>query len=110
MVGQSWLESAYMTDAKALDYNNPFGMSRVYVRPTNQLGYVELSDGNSFGTYASIKDAVQDRFDWDDWQGIKQSDYAKQVSKKYNESADYQQAVSAVSVKGVGVAIGLLWV
>lgn len=108
MVGQAWLESAYMTDDKALTYNNPFGMSRVYVRPTNQAGYIDLADGNSFGTYKSIGDAVEDRFEWDEYFSIEQSKYAKDVSKRYHNSKTYADSVSAVTVQGVGTSIGIL--
>jgi len=109
LVGQSWLESAYMKDEKALTYNNPFGMSRVHVRPTNQLGYVELSDGNTFGTYENISAAVRDRYEWDKYFDVSQSTYPKDVSKKYHGSAEYENSVSAVSVEAVGVAILVLF-
>jgi hypothetical protein len=88
-------------------------MSRVQVRPTTQLGFIELSDGNTFGTYSTIFSATRDRFDWDEYMGTideKRSDsYPTIVSKKYHTSASYLASVSGVVVKGLRTAFTLLF-
>lgn len=102
-----------MTHPNALTYNNPFGMSRVQVRDTTQVGFIELSDGNSFGTYKNIYSAVKDRFMWDSYFGIssavRSDGYGTLVSKKYHQSAEYNESVSAVTVKGLRTAFVLLF-
>jgi len=112
IVGQSWLESARMTNPNAQSYNNPFGMSKVVTRETTQIGYIELSDGNTFGTYTDITSATKDRFLWDRYfecdEYRRLPEYGTRVSKKYHESTAYNIAVANVSVKGVRTSLLLV--
>lgn len=103
------LESAFASDPKVDAYKNVFGMSRVTTRDTTSVGYVELSDGNTFATYKTIFDSVKDRFLWDDYFNIAQMNYEKDVSKIYHGSSGYEDAVNATSIKGLRVAFAILY-
>lgn len=113
IIGQSWLESARMSSGIALTHNNPFGMSKVEVRDSTQVGYIELPDGNTFGTYPSIYAATKDRLMWDSYFGlsdaIRSEGYQELVCKKYHTSTAYCASVSDVDVKGLRTAFALLF-
>lgn len=113
LIKQSYLESNDCKDWKVDAFKNPWGMSRVDVRPTNQVGSYDLTDGNTFGIYRSITDATRDRFAWDVYWGYDENrqkpDYLRSIAKRYIPSTQYEGYVSAVADRpapgsGTGVA------
>jgi len=76
--------------------NNPFGMGKVYKRPTTQTGSRLAKDGsqgkNTIGLYTSIRSAVCDRFMWDAYNKVspKSVQYVDAVlAGGYNSNTEY---------------------
>lgn len=75
---------------------NPFGLGCALKRPNNQVGCIDNQDVG-IGVYSSIWKAVQDRFAWDEYWGIKAGEgYEASVSAKYHPSGSYAATVAAV--------------
>lgn len=102
IVKQARLESGNYTSVAFDQDNNIFGMSRVQVRPTTQVGWRLSGDGvNTIGRYASLSGSLQDRKMWDDYNKINfrapANEYIAQVLEAgYNNSTVYRDRVLAV--------------
>jgi len=85
-------------------------MSAVWTRPSTQINFSNLSDGNTNGIYKSVGQAVKDRFLWDKWHNIAPDsiNYAEEVSKTYHPSPTYNKVISATDNKGFGIDLLLL--
>lgn len=84
---------------------NPFGLGCAQVRPNPQVGCIQNSDVG-IGVYSSIWKAVQDRFAWDEYWGIKPGDrYPADVSAKYHPSGSYASAVAGIDSKYMRVGL-----
>lgn len=105
---QAVLETGNGSSVSLVQDNNPFGMSEVNTRPTTQTGGRPAPEGNTRGIYASIGDAVLDRFMWDEYFGIKgektSSGYPGAVAARYYPSGNYATAVSAVDTAQINRA------
>ena len=103
-------ESNFGRSRLYLENKNPFGMSAVWTRPSTQINFTNLSDGNTNGIYKSVGQAVKDRFLWDKWHNISPNsqNYAKEVSKTYHPSPTYNQIISATNNKGFRTDLLLL--
>ena len=83
--------------------NNAFGMSAVLMRPTTQVGFVDLPNDGSNGVYSSFGSSVKDRLMWDKYNNIspRALDYGQQVSRIYHPSDFYNTTVDSFSDKGI---------
>lgn len=116
LVRQFNLETGFGTSRAFVKDNNPFGMGRVYTRPTTQTGWRESEaggayEGENLGRYKSIEDGVKDRFMWDKHFGVTgtESDYMARVAGKgYNAAPGYADAVRNTDAGSVGIVAALL--
>ena len=104
MIKQMILESGWH-GSPLLERNlNPFGMSCTNNVNTTQKGCEILSDGNTNGKYSSIKQAVKDRFLWDEkrftepYKYRDQPEYAQKVADRYypDNASTYFASVSNI--------------
>ena len=119
LVRQMNLETGFGTSPAFVNGNNPFGMGRVYTRPTTQVSWRNSEaggayEGETLGQYKTIEDGVKDRIMWDQYQGIQgtESDYLACVARKgFNSAPGYADAVAntaAGSVAGVAALLAII--
>ena len=101
LVRQFNLETGFGTSRAFVKDKNPFGMGRVYTRPTTQTGWRESEaggayEGENLGRYKTIEDGVKDRFMWDKHFGVT------------GTAPGYADAVRNTDAGSVGIVAALL--
>lgn len=111
---QAALESGFGESFSIQTDKNPFGMSAVSTRQTTQTGSRETESGIVRGVYASVWDAVKDRFMWDEYFGTEAhkrdlDKYANAVGDVYYPGGNYSSAVGATSVDDARMTGLFVW-
>ena len=102
-------ETAWGDSRSIHEDKNAWGMNRVYVRDTTQIGHRTTDAGEELGVYSTIDSSTIDRFLWDNYWGFDGSksstSYPAEVGTKYHTSNGYVGAVDAVDAGAIRIAM-----